>query len=78
MFNLIYRLELELGIKKPHGKDSTLEYSSNFNTNVIAYPSPPPQQQQQMMYRQQPTVVQVQFNTYYTIIYISYHLSKRK
>lgn len=57
------RLELELGIKKQHSKDSigvTSEYSSNFNPNVIAYPSPPPQQQQQqMMYRQQPTVVQV-------------------
>ncbi|XP_067208133.1 trichohyalin-like isoform X2 [Linepithema humile] len=51
------RLELELGIKKQHSKDS--EYSSNFNPNVIAYPSPPPQQQQQMMYRQQPTVLQV-------------------
>ncbi|XP_025996734.1 uncharacterized protein LOC105198112 isoform X1 [Solenopsis invicta] len=56
------RLELELGIKKQHSKDSTgvaSEYS-NFNPNVIVYPSPPPpQQQQQMMYRQQPTVVQV-------------------
>ncbi|KYM80481.1 hypothetical protein ALC53_09031 [Atta colombica] len=62
------RLELELGIKKQHNKDSTgiaSEYSSNFNPNVIAYPSPPPlqqqqqqQPQQQMMYRQ-PTVVQV-------------------
>ncbi|KAM0729813.1 Uncharacterized protein ACS0PU_003690 [Formica fusca] len=56
------RLELELGIKKQHSKDSTgisSDYSSNFNPNVIAYPSPPQQQQQQMMYRQQPTVLQV-------------------
>ncbi|XP_036146293.1 uncharacterized protein LOC105837289 isoform X2 [Monomorium pharaonis] len=54
------RLELELGIKKQHSKDSTSvasEYPSNFNPNVIAYSSPP--QQQQIMYRQQPTVVQV-------------------
>ncbi|XP_018395795.1 PREDICTED: trichohyalin-like isoform X2 [Cyphomyrmex costatus] len=52
------RLELELGIKKQQNKDSTgitSEYSTNFNPNVIAYPSPP--QQQQMMYRQQPTTV---------------------
>lgn len=53
------RLELELGIKKQHSKDSTSDYSSNFNSNVIAYPSPPRQQQQQTMYRQQPTVLQV-------------------
>lgn len=62
---IIHRLELELGIKKQQNKDSTgisSEYSSNFNSNVIAYPSPPQQQQQQqqqMMYRQQPTVLQV-------------------
>lgn len=54
-----YRLELELGIKKQHSKDSTSDYSSNFNPNVIAYPSSPQQQQQQVMYRQQPTVLQV-------------------
>ncbi|KAL6255012.1 hypothetical protein P5V15_013347 [Pogonomyrmex californicus] len=55
------RLELELGIKK-HGKDSTdiiAEYTTNFNPNIVAYPSSPSQQQQQMIYRQQPTVVQV-------------------
>ncbi|XP_019889605.2 trichohyalin isoform X2 [Ooceraea biroi] len=53
------RLEIELGIKKQHSKDSSSsEYSSNFNPNVVVYPSPPPQQHQ-MMYRQQPTVLQV-------------------
>jgi len=67
----LYRLELELGIKKQHkdSTDVTSEYSSNFNPNVIAYLSPPLQQQQQMIYRQQPTVVQV-FNTYNVIMFL--------